>query len=120
MDYNELQEKKSKAHRFYAKIFFLSILLLLLLPFIIYIIVKRLEGVNNAWMRNCIISNITYISCYWWLYWGVILYKEKYEKQLKENPPITEKQIRVMFEQMGRKASEAQIKQVMRSMKNAK
>ncbi|EPJ17566.1 hypothetical protein CP01DC11_1200, partial [Chlamydia psittaci 01DC11] len=37
-----------------------------------------------------------------------------------ENPPITEKQIRVMFEQMGRKASEAQIKQVMRSMKNAK
>ena len=43
MDYNELQEKKSKAHRFYAKIFFLSILLLLLLPFIIYIIVKKIR-----------------------------------------------------------------------------
>ena len=44
----------------------------------------------------------------------------KYEKQLKENPPITEKMIRVMFAQMGRKASEAQIRQVMRSMQNAK
>lgn len=51
---------------------------------------------------------------------GLFFTKKKYEKQLKENPPITEKQIRVMFEQMGRKASEAQIKQVMRSMKNVK
>ncbi|ENY68885.1 Hypothetical protein MAU_2510 [Metamycoplasma auris 15026] len=46
--------------------------------------------------------------------------KKKFEKQLKENPPINEKMIRVMFQQMGRKASEAQIRQVMRSMKNAK
>lgn len=51
---------------------------------------------------------------------GLFFTKKKYEKQLKENPPITEKMIRVMFAQMGRKASEAQIRQVMRSMQNAK
>ena len=51
---------------------------------------------------------------------GLFFTKKKYDKQLKENPPITEKMIRVMFAQMGRKASEAQVKQVMRSMKNAK
>ncbi|WP_373441003.1 YneF family protein [Metamycoplasma equirhinis] len=51
---------------------------------------------------------------------ATIIVKKKFEKQLKENPPITEKMIRVMFQQMGRKASEAQIKQVMRSMRNAK
>lgn len=38
------------------------------------------------------------------------------QKQLKENPPINEKMIRAMFMQMGRKPSEAQIKQVIKSM----
>lgn len=51
---------------------------------------------------------------------GLFFTKKKYDKQLKENPPITEKMIRVMFAQMGRKASETQVKQVMRSMQNAK
>ena len=51
---------------------------------------------------------------------GLFFTKKKYDKQLKENPPITEKMIRVMFAQMGRKASEVQVKQVMRSMQNAK
>ncbi|MGL5591074.1 MAG: YneF family protein [Metamycoplasmataceae bacterium] len=46
--------------------------------------------------------------------------KKMFEKQLRENPPITEKMIRAMFLQMGRKPSEAHIKSVMRSMKNAK
>ncbi|MEG1299928.1 MAG: YneF family protein, partial [Erysipelotrichaceae bacterium] len=32
------------------------------------------------------------------------------------NPPINEKMIRAMFLQMGRKPSEAQIKQIMKSM----
>lgn len=49
-----------------------------------------------------------------------ILTKKMFEKQLKENPPITEKMIRAMFLQMGRKPSEAQIKAVMRSMQQAK
>ena len=48
------------------------------------------------------------------------LTKRMFEKQLRENPPISEKMIRAMFLQMGRKPSEAQIKSVMRSMKNAK
>ena len=42
--------------------------------------------------------------------------KSKFEKQLKENPPINEKMIRAMYSQMGRKPSEAQIRQIMKSM----
>lgn len=47
---------------------------------------------------------------------GFYFTRKNIEKQLKENPPINEKMIRAMFLQMGRKPSEAQIKQVMRSM----
>ncbi|EGS29501.1 YneF family protein [Mycoplasmopsis anatis] len=57
------------------------------------------------------------------IFTGIITFfvvRHMFQKQIKENPPITEKQIRVMFAQMGRKASEAQIRQVMRSMQNAK
>jgi uncharacterized protein YneF (UPF0154 family) len=39
-----------------------------------------------------------------------------FEKQLKENPPISEKQIRAMYLSMGRKPSEAQIQQTLRAM----
>ena len=35
------------------------------------------------------------------------------KKELQKNPPINEKMIRAMFLSMGRKPSEAQIKQVM-------
>jgi len=42
------------------------------------------------------------------------------EKQLRENPPISEAQIRAMFMSMGRKPSEAKIRNTMNSMKNAK
>ncbi len=42
--------------------------------------------------------------------------KRNFEKQLKENPPINEKMIRAMYAQMGRKPSEAQIRQIMKSM----
>ncbi len=47
---------------------------------------------------------------------GFYFTKRYFEKQLKENPPINEKMIRAMFLQMGRKPSEAQIKQIMKSM----
>ena len=47
---------------------------------------------------------------------GFYFTKKKFEKELKENPPINEKMIRAMFMQMGRKPSEAQIKQIMRTM----
>ena len=39
-----------------------------------------------------------------------------FKKQLQKNPPINEKMIRAMFLQMGRKPSEAQIKQIMKSV----
>ncbi len=42
--------------------------------------------------------------------------KHYFEKQIKENPPITEKMVRAMFMQMGRKPSEAQIRSIMKSM----
>ncbi len=39
------------------------------------------------------------------------------KKQLEENPPITEEQIRAMYAQMGRKPSEQQIRQIMNNFK---
>lgn len=42
--------------------------------------------------------------------------KAKFEKQLKDNPPINEKMIRAMYSQMGRKPSESQIRAIMKSM----
>ena len=47
---------------------------------------------------------------------GFYFTRKKFEKELKENPPINEKMIRAMFLQMGRKPSEAQIKQIKKSM----
>lgn len=38
------------------------------------------------------------------------------KREMKKNPPINEKMIRAMFISMGRKPSEAQIRQVMNSM----
>ncbi len=49
---------------------------------------------------------------------GFFITKKLIEKQLRDNPPITEEQIRSMFLQMGRKPSEKQIKSVMNSMRN--
>ena len=51
---------------------------------------------------------------------GFFITRNYFQKQLKENPPVNEKMIRAMFMQMGRKPSEAQIKQVMKSMGQAK
>lgn len=51
---------------------------------------------------------------------GFYFTRKNFEKQLKENPPVNEKMIRAMFLQMGRKPSEAQIKQVMKAMGAAK
>ena len=39
-----------------------------------------------------------------------------FNKQIKENPPITEKQVRAMFMKMGRKPSEAQMRAIMKSL----
>ncbi|HCT63242.1 MAG TPA: hypothetical protein DIC19_03985 [Erysipelotrichaceae bacterium] len=47
---------------------------------------------------------------------GYYFTRKTFLKQLKDNPPINEKMIRAMYMQMGRKPSEAQIKQIMKSM----
>lgn len=48
---------------------------------------------------------------------GFFLARHYFQKQMKENPPINEKMIRAMYAQMGRKPSEAQIRSIMKSMK---
>lgn len=48
------------------------------------------------------------------------LTKRKFEKDLRENPPINEKMIRAMYLQMGRKPSEAQIRQIMKTVNSQK
>ena len=47
---------------------------------------------------------------------GFFVTKKIFEKQIIDNPPITESMIRAMYNQMGRKPSEAQVRQIMRSM----
>lgn len=47
---------------------------------------------------------------------GFYFTRRMFEKQMKENPPVSEKMIRAMFLQMGRKPSESQIRQIMKSM----
>lgn len=48
---------------------------------------------------------------------GFFISRWFFKKELKKNPPINENMIRAMFMQMGRKASESQIRAVMNSMK---
>ena len=50
---------------------------------------------------------------------GFYITKKLIEKQLKENPPISEAQIRTMFMSMGRKPSEAQIRSIMNNIRGA-
>ena len=48
---------------------------------------------------------------------GFFVSRYVFKKALEKNPPINEAAIRAMFRSMGRKPSEAQIRQVMNSMK---
>jgi uncharacterized protein YneF (UPF0154 family) len=47
---------------------------------------------------------------------GFFISQKITKKQLKENPPINEKMIRALMEQMGRKPSQKQVNQMMKSM----
>ncbi|MDR0739288.1 MAG: YneF family protein [Mycoplasmataceae bacterium] len=49
---------------------------------------------------------------------GFYIATKMFKKQMRENPPITEDQIRAMYAQMGRKPSEQQIRQIMNMMKS--
>lgn len=50
---------------------------------------------------------------------GYYLAMKSFKKQLKENPPISEEQIRAMYKQMGRTPTEKQVKQVMSAFKKS-
>ena len=50
---------------------------------------------------------------------GFFISRWYFKKELKKNPPINEKMIRVMFKSMGRNASEAQIRAIMKNMNDA-
>lgn len=41
------------------------------------------------------------------------------KKQLRDNPPITEKQVRAMYASMGRKPTEKQVRATMNAIKNS-
>ena len=47
---------------------------------------------------------------------GFVICRKLFQKQLKENPPINEKQIRAMFRSMGKTPSEKQIREIMRNV----
>ena len=47
---------------------------------------------------------------------GFFIAKKIFQKQLKENPPINEEMIKTLMMQMGRKPSQKQVNQMMKSM----
>ena len=47
---------------------------------------------------------------------GVLISRKVTAKYLKENPPINENMIRIMYRQMGRTPSEKQIRQIMKAI----
>ena len=51
---------------------------------------------------------------------GFFVTRYIFQKQLRENPPVSEKMIRAMFRSMGRTPSEKQIREIMRSMNQGK
>ncbi len=51
---------------------------------------------------------------------GFFLARWWFKKELEKNPPINEKMIRAMFASMGRKPSEKQVREVMRSINSNK
>ena len=50
---------------------------------------------------------------------GFKIAKRMFKKQMKENQPLTEEQIRAMYAQMGRKTSESQVRQIMNNCKKS-
>ena len=47
---------------------------------------------------------------------GFFITRMLFQKQMEKNPPITRDQIRIMYQQMGRKPSESDITRVMNAM----
>lgn len=54
------------------------------------------------------------------LIFGYMLAIKQFKKQQKQNPIITEQQIKTMYKQMGRPVSDKKIKEIMQGIKNNK
>ena len=50
---------------------------------------------------------------------GFFLARFLIKKQLRDNPPITEKQVRAMYASMGRKPTEKQVRATMNAIRNS-
>ena len=51
---------------------------------------------------------------------GFFVSRKIFTNYLEKNPPINEKMIRQLFQQMGRTPSEKQVRQIMQSMQQSK
>ncbi|AGR41278.1 YneF family protein [Spiroplasma taiwanense] len=51
---------------------------------------------------------------------GFVITRKVIQKQLRDNPPINENQIRAMYRSMGRKPTETDIKKTMNAVKRGK
>ena len=51
---------------------------------------------------------------------GFFVSRKAFQKYLEKNPPVNEKMIRAMMQQMGRTPSEKQVRQIMASMQQNK
>lgn len=51
---------------------------------------------------------------------GFIISRKVFSRYLEKNPPVNEKMIRAMMQQMGRTPSEKQVRQIMASMNQNK
>ena len=51
---------------------------------------------------------------------GFFIAVKYFKNYQKKNPPISEQQVRIMMQQMGRTPSEKQVRQIMAAMQNQK
>lgn len=51
---------------------------------------------------------------------GFFIARSYFKKYLKKNPPVNENMIRVLYSQMGRTASEKDIRRIMKQMEQSK
>ena len=67
-------------------------------------LMESVELLDRNWRTLC--------RTYYWFF----VSRKVFQSPTKENPPITEKQVRAMLAATGRKPSEAQVRAVMRSL----
>ncbi|MDD2433936.1 MAG: YneF family protein [Bacilli bacterium] len=69
-----------------------------------------MSWVNVGWLAGGLVIGLAA---------GFFLARWFIKREMKKNPPISEKMIRAMFLSMGRKPSEAQIKQTMKAINDS-